>query len=181
MAVLDEQLVKNSVRKIVDDFQNQLKTIHTGRPKPEILENLKVEAYGQTMDLKSLTSVEVLDGKFRLQPWDKSTIKAIEAAIRSSNLGFNPDSRDDGIYISIPPLTQETRLRRVKEVAQMLEEMRVRVRKMRHDFLDEIELVESVSEDEKKAAEKNLQKHVDEANEELKSVADEKELEIMKV
>jgi ribosome recycling factor len=179
--LLSEAELKAELNKVTDSLKFSLKSIQTGRPKPEVLENLKVEAYGQENPLKSLTSIEIIDGKFRLQPYDPSVRKDIENAIRNSNLGLNPAVQQDAIYISVPPLTQETRLKKVKEVSELLEEGKVKARKLRHKFLDDIKKLEGVSDDLKKADEKELQKEIDKLIEELQNVAEEKKAEILKV
>lgn len=179
--MFDEAKTKVALQRVSDTFGQALRAIHTGRAKPEMLESLSVEVYGQNMELKSLSTIEILDGKFRLQPWDPTARKAIEAAIRSSNLGLNPEVREDAIYVSVPPLTQDTRLKRVKEVGTMLEEAKIRVRKVRHDMLSGINGMEGVSEDIQKSATKRLQALVDECNAQLEQIAKAKEEEILKV
>lgn len=181
MSGLDESKLSKELATVKANFQKRLDGIHTGRPKVSMLENIPVEVYDQVMELKGLTTIELLDGKFRLQPWDPGARKAIDAAIRASNLGLSPDVKDDAIYVSVPPLTEETRKKRVAEVGAYLEDARVATRKVRHAFIEEIDALEGVSEDIQKSSEKTLQLAIDKFNKELEVIAQEKETEILKI
>lgn len=181
MSLINLNELKKDIRKSIESFKETIKGINTGRPRPEMLENLKVNAYSQDMDLKSLTSIEVIDGKFRLQPWDSSVLSAIEAAVRNYGKGLNPQSRDGAIYVSLPPLTQDTRKERVKELNTMLEEYKVSIRRTRHDYNSEVDAIDGVSEDEQKSTKKKIQELVDEANAELDKIAKQKEEELLDV
>lgn len=181
MIALRENKVNEELAKVKSSYQKRLDNVHTGRPRPSMLENIQVEIYGQTMELKGLTTIELLDGKFRLQPWDPSARKAIDAAIRSSNLGLSPDVKEDAIYVSVPPLTEETRKKKVAEVGTYLEDARVATRKVRHDFINELKGLDGVSEDVEKSDEKSLQIIIDKFNKELEEMAKAKEAEILKI
>lgn len=172
-------------QKIHDFLNNKLNTIHTGRVTPATLDQIYVEAYGTKMTVKELATIAVPEpGQLLITPFDKSINTAIEKAVRDSNLGVNPVNDGAGVRLVFPPLTEENRKAKAKEVHKMLEEARISLRQHRQDILKDKKNEEDeglISEDELKAFEKNLQTEVDNLNKDLEELAKHKEEELMKV
>lgn len=174
---------EKQISEIESRLKNQLASIRTGRASPAIVEEIKVDYYGSKTPIKHAAAITVEDAKtLRIQPWDPSSIPAIEKAIRASSLGVNPVVDKDGVRIILPELTQERRQTLFKLVAEKLEETRIALRlerdKMRKD-IQEKEKGNEISEDEKFRAQENLQKIVDEANKRFGEIVSRKEKEIM--
>src|SRR5215510_16069591 len=101
---------EGKMKKSVEARRNHLGTIRTGRASPALVEHLPVEAYGSSMPLNQLAGISVPESRMIvIQPYDASTIKAIEKAIQNSELGINPSNDGRIIRLSLPPLTEERR------------------------------------------------------------------------
>ncbi|MFA6392543.1 MAG: ribosome-recycling factor [Candidatus Paceibacterota bacterium] len=169
-------------------FKTQLKTVeewlgkeygsvHTGRATPMILDSINVESYGTYMPIKNVASVSIEDSKtLRIAPWDKSQIKGIESAIQAANLGLSVVSDSDGVRAIFPMLTTENRSKLVKILKEKLEDARISVRKERQT---EIDTTNELPEDEAKRAKDDIQKCVDEANQNLEAIFAKKETDLM--
>jgi len=156
--------------------------VRTGKATTSLLDLVRVDAYGNAMPLNQVASVSAPEPKLlTVQPWDKSLIKAIEKAILASDLGLNPANDGSIIRIPLPPLTEERRKELVKVVHKLAEEGRVAIRHARTEAISKIKKTEHVSEDEKKHAEKDLQKIHDEHMKQVEDVVKHKEAEIMEV
>jgi ribosome recycling factor len=144
-----------------------------------------VDAYGSKMHLNQVASLNTPDARtIAIQPFDPSQIGVIEKAIRTSNLGINPNNDGRIIRLTIPSLTEERRKDLVKMANKYAEEHRVAVRQVRHHFLDELKKLEKdkkITEDEKKAATEDIQKLVDEYIKKVDAELKKKEAEIMEV
>ena len=180
MVKLEQQL-----QSIIDYLKSELATIRTGRAHATMVEDLLVEAYGQKMRLKELAGITVPDPSLiLLNPWDKSVLPAIEKAVRESKLGLSPVVDEEVIRVPVPPLSEERRLEFVKLVKNQVEEARQKVRASRQEAIEEIRRQEKdkeISEDEKFRLQKEIQKQVDAANEEIKQIGGEKEEEIVRI
>ncbi len=131
------------MKKALDHVRHDFSGVRTGKASPGLLDSVKVEAYGSTMDLKAVASVSAPEPRLlMIQPFDKSLIKAITKGINEANLGLH--SADDGqvIRIPIPTLTEERRKELVKLINKFAEEGRVQVRQFRHDANKELKLEE---------------------------------------
>jgi len=174
---------KELLKETSDWFAHELLSIRTGRASPSILDGVRVESYGSQTPLQHVGSVSVSDPRSLLiTPWDKSQIKAIEAALQAANLGLGISSDSSGIRVTFPVLTSETRTTLMKLAKQRMEDARIRVRQAREKVWDDIQAKESageIPEDEKFRAKEALQKLVDEANEALASMIERKEKEIL--
>lgn len=175
----------NKFNDAISRFESELKKLRVGRPTPDMFAGIKVEAYGSQMTMESVSSINIVDASLvTIQPWDKSLIGAIDKAIKASNLGLNPQIDGDLIRLPIPPLTQEKRQDMVKIVKQAAENCRIQIRVIRKDVMDHIdhELKEGlISEDQKKANEKQLQDKVDAANKKVEELVAAKESALMTV
>lgn len=175
----------NKLSQIIDHLKSDLSMIRTGRAHATMVEDLPVEAYGQKMTLKEMASISTPDPHLiLLDPWDKSVISDIEAAIRGSDLKLSPVVDEEVIRIPVPQLSEERRLEFVKLVKERAEEARQKVRLSRQEAIEEVRHQEDqkeISEDEKFRLKKQIQKQVDQANEEIKEIGEEKEREILKI
>ena len=150
------------MRKAVDHTTSEFGTVRTGRANPAFVEKLTVDYYGSEVPMQQLAGFSVPEARTLLiQPYDKGAIKAIEKAIRDSDLGLNPSSDGNVLRINFPPLTAERRKDYVKMVKSMAEEGRVAVRNLRRAARHELEKAEKdgeMSADDLERAEKELEK-----------------------
>jgi ribosome recycling factor len=168
--------------KAVEAVKREFSTVRTGKASTSLLDLVRVEAYGSEMPLNQVASVSAPEPKLlTVQPWDKSLVKAIEKAIQSSDLGLNPANDGTVIRIPLPALNEERRRELVKVIHKFAEEGRVAIRHARTEAIAKIKKTEHVSEDEKKHAEKDIQKLHDEHMKLVDDVVKAKEVEIMEV
>jgi ribosome recycling factor len=173
---------KQLMDKAVEAVKREFATVRTGRATTALLDLVKVEAYGSEMPLNQVGTVAVPEPKLlTVQPWDKSLLKAVEKAILASDLGLTPANDGNIIRIPIPPLTEERRKELVKVIHKFAEEGRVAVRHARAEAITKIRKTEHVSEDEKKHAEKDVQKLHDDHLKQVDAAVKAKEAEIMEV
>jgi ribosome recycling factor len=150
-----------------------------------LVEKLQVEYYGSPTPLIQLASISVPEPRSLLiRPFDASTLRAIERAIQASDLGLTPNNDGKNIRLNLPPLTEERRRDLVKVVHNRLEEARVAVRNIRRDSikdLREFEQEKLISEDDRERGEEDLQKLTDRFIQEINTVGERKEKEILEV
>jgi len=168
--------------KAVEAVKRECSTVRTGKATTSLLDLVRVEAYGNEMPLNQVGSVAAPEPKLlTIQPWDKSLLKAIEKAILASDLGLTPSNDGNIIRIPLPPLNEERRKELVKVVHKFAEEGRVAIRHARTEAIGRIKKTEHVSEDEKKHAEKDIQKLHDDHLKLVDAVVKAKEAEIMEI
>ena len=176
-----ETRMQGAIHALTDD----LAAIRTGRASPALVEKLPVEYYGAPTPLMQLASISVPEPRsLMIKPFDPTTMKSIERAILSSELGLNPNNDGKAIHLNLPPLTEERRRDLVKHVHSRLEEARVAVRNIRRDLhndMRDFEKEKLISEDELKRGEEDLQKMTDRYVEEVNKHGQAKEKEIMEV
>ena len=173
---------KQLMDKAVEAVKREFSTVRTGRATTALLDLVKVEAYGSEMPLNQVGTVAAPEPKLlTVQPWDKSLLKAVEKAILASDLGLTPANDGNIIRIPIPSLTEERRKELVKVIHKFAEEGRVAVRHARTEAISRIKKTEHVSEDEKKHAEKDVQKLHDDHLKLVDAAVKTKEAEIMEV
>lgn len=176
-----ETRMQGAIHSLTDD----LAAIRTGRASPALVEKLPVEYYGAPTPLMQLASISVPEPRsLMIKPFDPTTMKSIERAILSSELGLNPNNDGKAIHLNLPPLTEERRRDLVKHVHSRLEEARVAVRNIRRDLhndMRDFEKEKLISEDELKRGEEDLQKMTDRYVEEVNKHGQAKEKEIMEV
>lgn len=171
------QNFKTELKKIEEWLGKEYGQVHTGRATPIILDSIMVESYGTHVPIKNVAGITIEDPKtLRLAPWDKNQIKDIESAISASNLGLSVVSDSEGVRVIFPMLTTENRTKLTKVLKEKLEDARISVRKERQNEIDKID---NLSEDEKKRAKEDIQKVVDESNNNLETIFNKKENEIM--
>lgn len=173
------------MRSAIQVLHDDLAAVRTGRANPGLVEKLPIEYYGTPTPLMQLASISVPEPRtITIKPFDASTLKTIEKAIQSSDLGLNPNSDGKVIHLNLPPLNEERRRDLVKHVHHRLEEARIAIRNIRrdaHNDLRDFEKEKLISEDELKRGEEDLQKLTDKYIEEVAAHGRAKEAEIMEV
>lgn len=176
---------EHRMRSAIQVLHDDLAAIRTGRASPALVEKLPVEYYGTPTPLQQLASIGVPEPRtLMIKPFDATTLKAIEKAIQSSDLGLNPNNDGKVIHLNLPPLTEERRRDLVKRVNHRLEESRIAVRNIRrdsHNDMRDFEKEKLISEDDLERGEEDLQKLTDKYIEEITQHGKNKEAEIMEV
>jgi len=179
------QLVKDArvgMDKALESSRKEFSSIRSGKASTTLLDTVRVDAYGQSMPISQVGSVSAPESRLlTVTPWDKGLIQAIEKAIRDSDLGLNPSSQGGVIRVPLPSLNEDRRRELVKVVHRLAEEGRIGVRHARTVARDAIKKLDKVSEDDKKQADKDLQKMHDEHISKLEEMLKAKEAEIMEV
>ncbi|MFH1244402.1 MAG: ribosome recycling factor [bacterium] len=175
--------LKLRLEATLEVVRKDLGSVRTGRAKPSLVEDVKVEAYGVVMTIKELATISAPDTSLILiAPWDKGLVAAISTGIQKAGLNIQPIVDGDTVKISIPSLTQERREELVKLVHQKIEAGRVMVRGVRTEIKEEIEAQEGeagISEDSIKMWLSTMQKTIEEYMTKLDAIAQEKEKELM--
>ena len=185
--IMSTNFNKNDILTKMDKALNALKkdlsTIRTGRANISMLDLVSIEAYGKKMPVNQLATVTTPEARtISIQVWDKSNVVLIDSAIKKSNLGVNPQVNGQTIRINIPQLTEERRVELVKNLKGLGEKGKVSIRNIRRDSNDHIkkQLKEkTISEDESKNFEKEIQKITDDNIEKIDKILSEKEKEIL--
>ena len=169
----------------INAFSSELKNIRTGRVSPDILKTIVVDSYGSKTPLTQLSNVNNIDNMtLNVNIWDSSLVKIIEKTILDSNLGVNPQTDGTNILLKFPELTAERRKELVKIISEISEKFKISVRGIRRKFLDEIKNLEkekSISIDESKRFQDEIQKITDSYIKEIENLSVSKETEILKV
>ncbi|MCC5876723.1 MAG: ribosome recycling factor [Candidatus Sumerlaeia bacterium] len=183
-----QEIFKQAEGKMSSSIQaldQHFNTLRTGRASTALLDDIKVDAYGQDMPLNNVASVSTPDARtIVVQPWDVGQLPSIERAIMVSDLGINPSNDGKCIRLSIPPLTEERRKELVKKAAHMAEEARIAIRNVRRHSKDEIEKLrkdKELSDDQAHDANDDLQKLTDKWIKKVDEHLAKKEKEIMEV
>lgn len=185
--VIDELLEDAGERmsKSVETASHEFSTVRTGRASPALLERIVVDYYGAMTPLNQLSTISVPEARLlTVQPYDKSSIKAIEKSINESDVGLTPSNDGNVIRLVVPELTEERRRDLVKVLRNLAEEGRVSIRNVRRDtmqHLRELKAEGEASSDDEHRAEVELQKLTDGRVSELDAVLKAKEEEILAV
>jgi ribosome recycling factor len=165
--LIDELLVDAGERmtKSLDSTQHEFATVRTGRASPSLLDRVVVDYYGAMTPLNQLATISAPEARLlTIQPYDKSSIKAIEKAINESDVGLNPSNDGSVVRLAIPELTEDRRRDLVKVVRGLAEEGRVAIRNVRRDTMHQLRELKSegeASSDDEHRAEVELQKLTD--------------------
>jgi ribosome recycling factor len=186
---IDEILLEaeEKMEKTEHVVQNEFATVRTGKASPGLVENIMidVEAYGSHMRLRELAGITAPEPRMLvIQPWDASTVHAIEKGIQKANIGLNPSIQGKVIRIVIPELSEERRHEFVRIAKKMAEDGRVAIRHIRREALEHLDKAgksEHVSEDEVEHAKKEVQKLTDQYIAKIDAHLTHKEKEIMTV
>ena len=184
-----DQVVKDAKDKFqqaIERFQENLKSLRTGRANASMLDGVMVDAYGSQMPLIQTATIAVPEAQLiQITPFDPNNLEAISKAIRDNpNLGLNP--ADDGrvVRVPIPPLTEERRRDLAKQVGQRQEDCMIALRNVRHDALgtlDEAKKDKDISEDDAKRYGSQIEEAMTAARSQAEKIAEDKESEIMTV
>ena len=173
------------MNKSVEATHDHFNSVRTGRAAPALLDRITIDYYGTPTPLKNLATISAPEPRLlSIQPFDPSSVKAVEKAIMESDLGLTPSNDGKLIRLPIPQLTEERRKELVKLVRHMAEEGRVALRNVRRDAIKHLEeLVKdgAVGDDEERAAEARVQKVTDEHVAKIDDLLKRKEAEIMEV
>jgi ribosome recycling factor len=171
--------------KSVESTQHEFGTVRTGRASPSLLDRVLVDYYGAMTPLNQLSTISTPEARLiSVQPYDKSSIKAIEKAINESDVGLTPSNDGNVIRLIVPELTEERRLELVKVVRHLAEEGRVAIRNVRRDVMADLREMKGegeVGSDDEHRAEVELQKLTDTRIGELDAMLSAKEQEILEV
>ncbi|HJT52349.1 MAG TPA: ribosome recycling factor [Candidatus Angelobacter sp.] len=177
--------LKTRMDKAVEDFRTNLAAARTGRATVNMLDPVRVAAYGSEMPLNQLAQVHASEAQLlTVQPFDPSIMNDIEKAIRSAGLGLNPQNDGKMIRIPVPPLTEERRRDMVKHLHKILEDHRTAIRNVRRDGNDAIKKAmkdKKITEDDEKKALDEVQKLTDAEIKKMEEMAGAKEKELMTV
>jgi len=183
-----EELLKDArerMSKSVESTRHEFGSVRTGRATPALLDRVTVDYYGAQTPLNQLATINAPEARLlSIQPYDKSSIKAIEKAILESDVGLTPSNDGNLVRLSIPELTEERRKQLVKVVRGIAEEGRIAIRNIRRDVMHDLRELRDAGEsgaDDEHRAEGELQKLTDEKVAELDGLLKHKEEEILEV
>ncbi len=176
---------EQKMQKTLETLKADLGKVRTGRAHAGLLDHIEVDYYGNPTPLNQVANVSVLDSRtLGVAPWEKKMAAVIEKAIRDSDLGLNPASLGDVVRVPMPPLTEERRKELIKVVRAEAENARVAVRNVRRDaihHLKEMLKAKTVSEDEERRAQDDVQKLTDRYVAEVDKALAAKEADLMAV
>ncbi len=183
-----KELLKNTeekMNKTVGVLERDYKAIRAGRANASVLDRVTVDYYGCPTPIQQMAAVSVPEPRvLMIQPWDASTLKEIEKAILTSDIGINPQNDGRIIRLSFPPLTEERRKEIVKDVHKTAEESKVAVRNTRRDAIEKLKALKknnTITEDDVADGEKKIQNLTDKYCKEIDTLAALKEKEIMEI
>ncbi len=157
--------LKERMEKSVDSLRSAFNKIRTGRANPAILDDIKIDYYGNLTPLNQTSNISVEENRtLVISPWDKTLMPEIEKAITSSDLGLNPSSSGDLIRVTMPTLTEETRQGYIKQARSEAENSRISIRNIRRDANNQVKDMQSsgeISEDDMRRSEDLIQKETD--------------------
>ena len=181
----NEKNYSNKMDKSIQSLKKDISTLRTGRASVNMLDTIKIDVYGQLMPIEQLGTVSVPEARLiSIQVWDKSNISSIESAIQKSELGINPQIDGQIIRLRIPDLTEERRKDLIKILKNMGEKSRVSIRNIRREANEELKKKQkdkTISEDQSKNYEKNIQKLTDTNIENIEKILSIKEKEIIQI
>ncbi len=183
-----KEIIKDGERrmkKAVELLKSEFAGLRTGRATTVLVEDIKVECYGGTMQLKQLAQITVPESnQILIQPWDPSIVPNIEKALKNADLGAQPQREGNVIRIILPPLTEERRKELVRKAGKLAEQARIAVRNIRHEVMKELDKIKKeggVSEDEIKRMKDEVQKLTDKFIDAIDELLEKKEKEILSI
>ncbi len=182
---LDTKEFESKMQKSISVYQEELASIRAGRANAAVLNNLTVDYYGSPTAITSMAEVKVTDPKtLAITPWDKTTLKSIEKAIMTSDIGINPQNDGTVIRLVFPQLTEERRKEIKKGLQKKGEDAKVAIRNIRRDANDKSKTMKKngeMTEDEQKTSDKIVQDMTDKYIKEIDTLTAAKEKEIMAI
>ena len=182
------ELIKNTeekMNKTVEVLERDYKSIRAGRANASVLDRINVDYYGAPTPIQQMAAISIPEPRvLMISPWDASTLKTIEKAILTSDIGINPQNDGRVIRLSFPPLTEERRKEIVKEVKKVSEDSKVAVRNTRRDAIEKLKALKksnTITEDDVTNGEKKIQNLTDKYCKEIDELAALKEKEILEI
>lgn len=179
------KVFEEKMEKSINNLRNELLGIRAGRANTHVLDKVMVEAYGTEMPLNQLANISVPEARvINVQPFDSTTLKAIERGINAADIGINPNSDGKVIRLVFPELDEERRKSLTKDVKKLGEDCKVAIRNIRRDAMDTAKKFEKngdITEDEKKNLETEIQKFTDKNIESVDKAIDAKCKEVMSI
>ena len=176
---------ESKMKKTIEVLQNQFSTIRAGRANPAVLDQLRVEYYGNPTPLKQIASIGTPDPRtLVIQPFDPSSLKDIEKAVMASDLGINPANDGRVIRLNFPQPTEERRKELAKQISKLAEDSKVAIRNIRRDAVESYKAQKKtgeITEDDLVSTEKDIQKLTDNYIKDIDTVASKKEAEIKEI
>ena len=176
-----EEKMKKSIESVIGDFD----TVRAGRANPAVLDKVMVDYYGVPTPVNQMAAISVPEARMLvIQPWDASTLKEIEKAINTSDIGINPQNDGKVIRLAFPQLTEEHRRELTKDISKRGEEAKVAIRNVRRDFMDELKKMKKnseITEDDLRDGEEQLQKITDDYVKQAETAAKKKEQEVLSI
>ncbi len=175
--------MREKMDKTLDVMSKEFSNVRTGRANAGLLDGIKVSYYGTDVPLQQIASISVVEGRtLEIKPYDATALAEIEKAIFQANLGLTPQNDGKLVRLSFPALTEERRRDLAKMVKKLSEEARVSLRNIRRDANDKVKAsakAKTVSEDQAKDAEAQIQKHTDAVIKKVDDMAGKKEHEVL--
>jgi ribosome recycling factor len=184
---MKEHLVEfdTKMTKTMNNMRGEFSSIRAGRANPAVLDKIRVDYYGTPTPINQMAAVSVSEARILvIQPWDKSSMKAIEKAIQTSDIGINPTNDGVVLRITFPPLTEERRKELCKTVRKLGEEAKVAIRSIRRDANEKFKAMKKnseITEDDQKAYENDIQKLTDQYCKDIDTESAAKEKEILEL
>lgn len=176
---------EEKMNKTISVMTSEFASIRAGRANPAVLDKVLVDYYGTPTKIREMASVSVSEARVLvIQPYDKSSLKNIERAIQSSDIGINPANDGTVLRLTFPQLTEERRKEIVKQVSRMAEDSKVAIRSIRRDANDKIKTMKKngeATEDDVKKLEGEMQKLTDKFIEEIDKLSSAKEKEVLSI
>lgn len=178
-------LAKEKMTKTVNALIHEYGTIRAGRANASVLDKVHVDYYGVPTPVNQMAAISVSEARIlTIQPWDVSTLGAIEKAIQQSEVGINPQNDGKVIRLVFPPLTEDKRKEIAKDISKKAEESKVAIRSIRRDCIEKLKAMKKsseITEDDLKDGENELQKITDKFIKEIDDVAAKKQKEVMEI
>ena len=175
----------SKMQKTITSLKKDLSSLRTGRANSSMLDMIKVDVYGQLLPINQLASISVPEARLiTIQVWDQANVNLVDAAIKKSELGINPQIDGSLLRLRIPDLTEERRKDLIKVLKNIGEKNKVSIRNIRRDANEELKKKlkeKKISEDENKSFEKNIQKLTDENITSIDKILSDKEKEILQL
>jgi ribosome recycling factor len=171
-----------SMMDAIENLEKRLTTVRAGRANPAMLNGIKVEYYGVPTALNQVANITVPEARqLMIKPFDKTIIKDIEHAINEANLGIAPSNNGEVIILTVPQLTEDTRKGYVKQASGMGEDAKVQLRNIRQDILNAIKKDDSLTEDQEKGLQEDVQELINKFNKKVEETVKNKTDELMSV
>ena len=173
------------MEKCLTALERDYAAVRAGRANPAVLDKVMVDYYGVPTPINQMAAVSVPEARLLvIQPWDASTLREIEKAINTADIGINPQNDGKVIRLTFPQLTEEHRKTLQKDISKRGEEAKVAIRNVRRDAMDDIKKLKKdneITEDEQKDAEKKLQDITDDYVKQVESITKKKEEEVLSI